>query len=337
MVGYNHTLSVRQGDEVIARCCSFQCDPTKEGTSWTIYKGKIVQRQYQNIDAVVKVSANLDKNRASREVQAQVRKFDFAATLLQESPSAADSVILVPTFHSSIDKVGKCSKLRGKLCSKRQRGNACKDAPVLIQDFVSGEIKELFRIGENCRVPSIPEEGAPLLELVHESYRRSKGDCVIAGLKGVVVRDAKNGRLTYHVTSLTMHSKTKEYGETDRGADGIELYEAWSGLSRRAQPSAPPLTPCENSFGHGLPQDLASSFFQTMSPPPVPQFSASQFFLASQLNSVTSEKSKGSEVDSTQFVAQLLDQHPELRHLLSEMRLNELWGRPPSYSLVEGA
>ena len=208
----------------------------------------------------------------------------------------------------------------------------CKGLSVLIQHFVTGEVKDLFRIGENSQGSPIDGGSADsLAELVHESYKQTGGHCVIAGIKGVVERDAETGGLTYHVTSLTIHSRAMKYGETDMAAEGIELYERCFGLSRcRAAPSAPPLTTGENSHGQGL--------HQTVMPPlsGVTGLSSS----TSQPNRLTpSEVTEEGQQDATQIGA-LSDRVDRLGRVVSDLQacLNAMRGPPPSYAtLVDGA
>ena len=214
----------------------------------------------------------------------------------------------------------------------------CKGASVLIQHYVKGEVKDLLRIRENSQ--GSPTDGGSadsLVGLVHESYQQTGGHCVIAGIKGVVERDARTGRLTFHVTSLTIHSRATKYGETDMATEGIELYERWIGLSRcRAAPSAPPRTTGENIHGHGFPQTRM---------PPLSgvtglSTSTSRFVRTSQPNRVTpSEVPEEGQQDATQIAA-LFDRVDRLGHVVSDLQacLNEMRGPPPPYTpLADGA
>lgn len=340
--GYNHTLSVQRGNgEPIARCCSFRSEPSKCGSSWIVHDGKIMNPKYDiywNVDAVVKVSLSPNEDRASREVLAQVQKFTFTENVLGRCPAIAKRVKLVPTFFAEVDKIGKICKLQKRFQANKRGGILCKGLSVLIQHFVTEEVKDLFRLGENSQ--GSPTDGGSadsLVELVHESYKQTGGHCVIGGIKGVVERDARTGGLTYHVTSLTIHSRATNYGETDMATEGIELYERWIGLSRcRAAPSAPPLTTGENSHGHGLPQ--------TGMPPPSGvtglSRSTSHFVRTSQPNRVmSSEVPEEGQQDATQIAA-LFDRADCLGHVVSDLQacLNEMRGPPPSYAtLADGA
>ena len=337
--GYNHTLSVRKGDgDPIARCCSFRSEPSKCGSSWIVHDGKIVQPKYDsycNVAVVVKVSLSPDED---REVLAEVQKFRFAETVLGRCPAIAKRVKLVPTFFSEVDKIGKLCKLQKRFQANKRGGSMCKGLSVLIQHFVTGEVKDLFRIGENSQ--GSPTDGGSadsLAELVHESYKQTGGHCVITGIKGVVKRDARTGGLTYNVTSLTIHSRATNYGWTDMATEGMELYERCFGLSRcRAAPSAPSLTTGENSHGHGLPQTGMPPFSGVTGL----SRSTSRFVRTSQPSRVTpSEVPEEGQQDATQTAA-LFDRVDWLVHVVSNLQacLNEMRGPPPSYAtLADGA
>ena len=359
MVGGSRTFTVRRGETVFGRCCYFTGKQRSQGSSWDVYSKAQIHGRYQVTDAVVKVSSEPGEACAHREVDAQMKKFAFATGVLRNCRRDADGidrlVNMVQTFYSEIDKLSKGCNKRQKhsRATNGQRGShMCEGAHVLVQDFVQGVIKDLLVVEENCRVPPTAAGGLGaatcLSDVIHESYRQSGGQCVIAGLKGVAVRDKRTGAVTtYHVTSLTVHSLERKFGATDKGAEGVELYKRWSGLSRplpRSQPSAPPPEEndnnscCNGRGGHRCvaDQDWPTFCPQASSPPDAPPpFPATaprtnNIFTASQL------APKDWRTDAAlQVIRQLLDTVPEFRRHLPEARLGELMGPPPAYSFVD--
>ncbi|KAK7103515.1 uncharacterized protein [Littorina saxatilis] len=325
MVSYSHTLSVKQGEHSVYRGCSFKSSPLTSGQHWGVHEGKIMDSLGIRVPAVVKISTNLDS--PSAQVAAEMDMFSFARSVLERCPpeTAKQCVNFVTTFHSEIDKVGKLCKWKKKNYGNKH--NLREGAKVVVQQIPDGKIECLLNLGKTNQVlPVDGHSGASLLKLVHESYAFSRGQCVIAGVKGVKARD-NTGQVTYNVTSLTIHSREKKYGEKDEGVEGIELYKSGLGLSHNLQPTAPP--PELSDTNTGFPRI-------SLSPP--------KFKISPVLESELPSKGSLSRNSSSQFLdvlgtsydmcKELLGKVPQLRKVLSENSLAKLLGLPPSYSFT---
>ncbi|KAK7104326.1 uncharacterized protein [Littorina saxatilis] len=303
MCSYSHTGTVRGNNYDLARACSFESSPSIKGTRWRVHKAVIMAR-YDKFKTVVKIPTSVDN--PSAQVFAEVNKYNFAKSVLQRCPDLANRIKLVPVNHSNINKIGRGWKiLNGGKC----RGNFYKGATVAIQTRLQDPIMGLLEIGGCPTLPLDADDQIPLLALAHESYSSSGGECVITGIKGAKVRDNR-GVKTYHVTSLTIHSLGKKFGETDRGLAGVEAYKNWN--FPRQQTSQRRSDRNAGSQGNNVIPELASLPTRTVSSrPPEP--------LGPNLSL---------------YVERLLNRDPQLRHFLNEDSLRQLLGQPPIYSFT---
>lgn len=182
------------------------------------------------IQTAVKISTS--PRSSSVQVRAEAEKFSFAETVFktvfQRCPEVQKHVELVPTYLSEIDKVGKM----WKMLHGNEKGTMVEDAEVVVQKYVKGRNHCFLEIGKTDRIRPTAEHDAGLshlLSVVHESYTCSGGECVIAGMHGV--RIDERGQVKYYVTSLTIHSQARKYGEKDKGEDGVEVYKEWKSAS----------------------------------------------------------------------------------------------------------
>ncbi|XP_070180457.1 uncharacterized protein [Littorina saxatilis] len=222
-------MSVKQEDPSVNRCCSFNSSPFAKGDHWDVHEGfiegNLIDQLQSVVKSVVKIPTNLYS--PSEQVVAEMDKYTFAGSVLQRCPDAAKCVKLVPTFLTA--RVGKHNALGQE--NDGDNHNLRDRAKVVVQEHKVGEIEWLLNIGNENQIPPVDlDSGASLLKLVHESYAFSRGQCVIAGMKGVKAHDDTD-QMTYYVTSLTIHSREKKYCEKDQGVEGIQLYMNWLGLS----------------------------------------------------------------------------------------------------------
>ncbi|KAK7104324.1 uncharacterized protein [Littorina saxatilis] len=307
MRSYSHTGEVRGHNQSLARACSFESSPRLYGSRWRVHKGVIMER-YGKFKTVVKNPTKVDN--ASAQVFAEVNKYNFAKSVLQRCPDLANRIELVPVYHSNIKKIGRGWLIKN---GTKYKGNFHTGGPVLIQERIEDPIDRIFEIGENC--PTLPldaDDQIPLLALAHESYSSSGGECVITGIKGAKVRDDR-GVMTYHVTSLTIHSLGKKFGETDRGFAGVAAYKNWNfsrqqTSQRRYHAGSQGVSPwlCDDVI-----LELASLPTRTVSSRP--------------------PESLGPNLP---LYVELLNRDPQLRHFLNEDSLRQLLGQPPIYSFT---
>lgn len=265
---------------------------------------------FMKIPVAVKMSADLYS--PSVQVKAQVDMFHFAKAVLQRCPDVTKRVKLVPTYHSDIEKVGRGQRM---MCGDSSLSEGAK---VVVQEYVRGSIQLLLKICNSNQI-ELPdnEELVCLLALVHESYTFSGGDCVIGAMKGVKIRDER-GRMTYYVTSLTLHSRAQKYGEKDKGVHGIELYENWNS-------PAPPVQVSESRrrVSAGSPSVSPRSRSDVIPVPasPPPGDSSSQMRDALGANFPLYEE--------------VLSSSQETRPVLLERLLRLVLGHPPPYSFTD--
>nr|KAG5703412.1 hypothetical protein BaRGS_022461 [Batillaria attramentaria] len=225
MVGYYNTCSVCKDGQVVGRFCSFKKEKCAEGGHWDIHKGRLQPSDYSDVRKVM-VKVWPDPNLSHSECDSEVKKLDCAEVVLQMFPELAADFAVAKTYAASVYK--ECRR-------KEKKRKTVKDGTkVIVQDRFDGQIRLFLDLEEEKKPIWDSQSRSPYHNLVLASYRASGGTCVISGVKGVNLRsrnfrrkgdfDDDYGSAKFLITSLTIHSVTKEFGSKDKGKAGIETF-----------------------------------------------------------------------------------------------------------------
>lgn len=256
MHGYHETYSIQpdQGTENLCSAfCAFKGKRSSTTSSgWDVHEGKLIQKHSTERKIYAKVRRGLLKE----ECQANIDALKFAQKVirqLKEVPSSQKAigttsadvgpmtfsglggvdVQVVPTFYAEVETLSRIDKLT----AGKNNLNVTKGGFVMIQDRVQRDVGELWAFDSKAAKRS--DRTNVLNKLAMESFRLSKQERAIASIEGTVVEDSENNtnaigragkgvkrskRVTYYITSVTVHSKNKTFGPTDRGAEGLAAF-----------------------------------------------------------------------------------------------------------------